>query len=38
MALHAITGAFGFSGSYLAQRLLDAGEYGYMHRIHDNQI
>ena len=26
MALHAITGAFGFSGSYLAQRLLDAGE------------
>ncbi len=26
MALHAITGAFGFSGKYIAQRLLDAGE------------
>ena len=26
MATHAITGAFGFSGSYIARRLLDAGE------------
>lgn len=26
MAAHAITGAFGFSGKYIAQRLLDAGE------------
>ena len=26
MAVHAITGAFGFSGKYIAQRLLDAGE------------
>ncbi|MDL2209189.1 NAD(P)H-binding protein [Desulfovibrio sp. OttesenSCG-928-O18] len=26
MAVHAITGAFGFSGKYLARRLLDAGE------------
>lgn len=26
MAMHAITGAFGFSGKYLAARLLDAGE------------
>ncbi|MDR2695392.1 MAG: NAD(P)H-binding protein [Deltaproteobacteria bacterium] len=26
MALHAITGAFGFTGSYIAKRLLDAGE------------
>jgi NADH dehydrogenase len=26
MATHAITGAFGFSGSYVAKRLLDAGE------------
>lgn len=26
MAIHAITGAFGFSGKYIARRLLDAGE------------
>jgi NADH dehydrogenase len=26
MAIHAITGAFGFSGSYIAKRLLDMGE------------
>ena len=26
MAVHAVTGAFGFSGSYIAKRLLDAGE------------
>lgn len=26
MALHAITGAFGFTGQYIARRLLDAGE------------
>lgn len=26
MTLHAVTGAFGYSGKYIAQRLLDAGE------------
>lgn len=26
MGLHAVTGAFGFSGKYIAQRLLDAGQ------------
>ncbi len=26
MSLHAVTGAFGYSGKYIAQRLLDAGE------------